>query len=75
MAELNVAYETYGKITNVFKEGTKGDCSNNFGNYFTKCNKPTAEWGYIKPLPLNQGSGNRPCHAIWNNATRKIVDN
>ena len=64
----------------------KTDCNpfqapNNFGNYFQKCQTPSAFWGSNKPAPDVCGAGNRaqigvPCHSIWNNQTKRkgVVD-
>lgn len=59
----------------------KSDCNpfqapNNFGNYFHKCQTPSAFWGSNKPAPDVCGAGNRaqigvPCHSIWNNQTKR----
>lgn len=77
----------YSKISNIFTTtNDKSQCnpfgkSNNFGNYFQRCNKnsESALWGNYRPVPdtcnIKPHTGT-PCHSIWNNLTKRksVVD-
>lgn len=76
--------DLYSQINNNFEiKGDKTNCnssgdSNNFGNYFQKCNNSSSYWGSNKPISDNclKPQEGIPCNSLWNNSTRRkiIVD-
>ncbi len=74
MTDLNIAYtNNYTQISNSFtKTNFKGDCSNNFGNYFPKCNNLSAQWGNDTEIQDTDVTMNQlPCTKLFNNSTKR----
>jgi len=74
MTDLNIAYNNnYTHISNNFtKTNSKGNCSNNFGDYFSKCDNISAQWGNDTEAPdVNVSMNQMPCTKLFNNSTKR----
>tara|TARA_X000000950_G_C13414315_1_gene457421 strand:- start:117 stop:365 length:249 start_codon:yes stop_codon:yes gene_type:complete len=74
MTDINIAYNiNYPGVSNKYKlTNNKGDCLNNFGNYFRTCSNISAQWGNSTETVDNDVSINgTPCHKLFNNSTKR----
>ena len=74
MTDINIAYtNNYTQISNNFtKTNFKGDCPNNFGNYFPKCDNLSAQWGNDTEIQdINVSMNQLPCTKLFNNSTKR----
>ena len=74
MTDINIAYNTdYSHISNQYNTTTnKGNCSNQFGNYFKTCNNISAQWGNsTESKDLYVSMNDKPCHNLFNNSTKR----
>ena len=84
MSTQQIDVPNYNLISNKYQlTRDTTDCnpfqkSNNFGNYFQKCNteSQSALWGSERPVPdrcniNHQPHKGQPCTSIWNNLTKR----
>ena len=74
MTDLTNAFDiSYTQINNNYLiSNSNSNCSNQFGNYFSKCSSPSAQWGSpTEENDISVSTNEQTCHKLFNNSTKR----